>query len=353
MATTSIGLDIGSSAVRAVQITANGRGPLTLDGLGQVLLPLGAVRDGEIADPAAVTEALRTLFTRYRFKGRRVQMGLANQQVVVRQLDLPYLPDAELRRSLEFQVQDAIPIPVDQAILDFHTLEHYETDQGQRFSRLLLVAAQREMVQAFVDVVRAARLEPVGLDLDGFAVLRSLAPQGAVDDPDGELLIDIGASVTNIVVHEGGVPRFVRILLMGGQAVTDALMDSAGLGFEEAEDLKARTGIVDEYDFTGQDDTRQVIAQRADSFVQEIRGSVDYYNAQPGSVAIRRVVVSGGGSQLPNLADALAETLRLPVDRGHPMQELRIGNVGLASEQLVEAEPYVSVAIGLALGPLV
>ena len=307
------------------------------------------MRDGEIIDPAPVIEALKTLWTRYGFKNRQVFLGVANQQVVVRQIDLPYLPDEELRRSLEFQAQDAIPIPIDQAILDFHTLEHFENEQGERFSRILLVAAQRQMVDAILHVVNAARLEPVGLDLDAFAMLRSLAPEGVLDDRDGEMLIDIGASVTNIVVHENGIPRFVRILLMGGASITDSLVTAMGVDYEEAEDLKARTGLTDEYGFDD-DDAARMITERALRFVDEIRGSLDYYSAQTDSVPVRRAILSGGASQLPNLRERLSETLRMPVDRGHPMQDLKIGNVGLASEQLIEAEPYLTVAIGLALG---
>ena len=350
MAVTSVGLDIGSSAVRAVQVTAGGRGPATLDRLGQVLLPQGAVRDGEIVDPGPVVEALRSLWTRYGLKQRRVHLGVANQQVVVRQMDLPYLPDAELRKSLEFQAQDAIPIPIDQAILDFHTLEHYEADGGNRFSRILLVAAQRTMVDTILEVVNAAKLEPVGLDLDAFAMLRSLAPENLLDDEGGEMLIDVGASITNIVVHENGVPRFVRILLMGGAAVTDGLVSARGLEWEDAEDLKARTGLSDEYAMADANDPASIVTERAVRFVDEIRGSLDYYSAQTDSVPVRRAVISGGASQLPGLRERLSETLRMPVDRGHPMQELKIGNVGLASEQLIEAEPYLAVAIGLALG---
>jgi type IV pilus assembly protein PilM len=350
MVTTSVGLDIGSSGVRAVQVTAGGRGPATLDRVGQVMLPPGAVRDGEIVDHGVVSEALRSLWTRYGFKRRDVHLGVANQQVVVRQIEVPYLPEAELRESLGFQAQDAIPIPLDQAILDFHTVEEFEDENGSRFCRIMLVAAQRQMVDSIIDVATAAKLRPVGLDLEAFAILRSLAPSTTVDDASGEMLIDVGSYVTNIVVHENGVPRFVRILQMGGGGITDQLMSALGLGWDEAEDLKARTGIADEYTFNEGDEGTGIISERATRFVDEIRGSLDYYNAQGGTVSVRRALLSGGASQLPNLRERLGETLRLTVDRGHPMQLLKIGNVGLSSEQLIEAEPYLAVAIGLALG---
>ena len=345
---TTIGLDIGSSAVRAVQVST-GRGPATLERLGQVMLPPGAVRDGEVMDPDAVAAGIRELWSRYKLKGKKVALGLANQQVVVRQIDLPYLPDEELRTSLSFQVQEYIPIAVDQAILDFHTLEVYETENGERFSRILLVAAQREMIDKILDAVAKAKLEPIGLDLDAFAVLRSLAPVAAIDEEGGELLIDVGHAVTNLVVHRSGTPHFVRILLMGGGQITDGLVNGLGLEFAEAEAAKAEIGL-DAPQEVSEEDIAAVIAERANRFVDEIRGSVDYYLAQADAIPIQRLVVSGGGGELPLLRERLAETLRLPVDRGHPMQELRIGKLELDQDQLVEAEPFMTVAIGLAIG---
>lgn len=344
---TAIGLDVGSSAVRAVQVTAGGRGPATLDRVGQVVLPNGAVQDGEIADPDTVTEAIRTLWSRHGLKGRKVALGVANQHVVVRQVDLPYLPEDELRDALPFTVQDQIPIPVEQAILDFHILEHFETGEGERFSRVLLVAAQREMIERLVETVRSAKVDPVSIDLDAFALLRSLAPERAVEEREGELLVDAGAAVTNIVVHESGTPRFVRILLMGGNAISEDLTGRLHVSWEEAEDLKSRErrpGPATE--------AERLVAERADRFVDEVRGSLDYYRAQSDALPVRGAQLTGGASQLPGLAERLSDALHMPVERGHPMRQLKIGKVGLEPEQLVEAEPYLSVAIGLAMGVL-
>jgi type IV pilus assembly protein PilM len=345
---TTIGLDIGSSAVRAVQLST-GRGSATVERLGQVLLPAGAVRDGEITDPAAVTEALRVLWSQYGFKGKKVALGVANQQVIVRQVDLPYLPEAELRKSLPFQVQEYIPIPIEQTTLDCTVLEHFEDAEGQRFSRVLVVAAQTLMVNTIIEAVRAAKLDPVLLDLDAFALLRSLAPQRVVAEGGAEMLLGIGQSVTNIVVHENGIPRFVRVLLMGGNGITEGLMGTADLSHEEAEDVKARTGLVVD-DFSYGDAHARIIAERAARFVEEIRGSLDYYSAQADAVPVERVVVTGGGSRLLNLPERLADALRVPVEVAHPVADLEIGKVGLGEDQLDEAEHYLAVAIGLAMG---
>lgn len=347
---TTIGLDIGTSAVRAVQVNVGGRGPAKLERVGQVALAPGAIRDGEVFDPDAVTDALRTLWERFGFKSRTVALGLANQQVVVRQVDLPYLPEPELRSSLELQAQEFIPIPIEQAILDFHVLENYENEEGARFSRILLVAAQRTMVETIIACVRAAKLKPVLVDLDVFAMLRSLAPEQLLAERGGELLLDVGSATTNIVVHEDGVPRFVRIVLMGGNGITDGLTGALGMSHEQAEHAKAITGMAANGGPSDHDEAARLVDERASRFVDEIRGSLDYYRAQVESVPVQRVVLSGGACQLPNLSERLSSALGVPVDRGHPMQELKIGPANLDPDQLVDAEPYLAVAIGLALG---
>lgn len=342
-----IGLDIGSSAVRAAQVHVRGRGVSTLERFGQVVLPPDAVRDGEIVDGDAVTQALVALWDRYGFTSRKVALGLANQQVVVRQVDLPYLPEAELRKSLPLQAQEFIPIPVEQAILDAHLLGTHETEQG-RVSRILLVAAQRTMVEAATNCVRAAKLTPVMVDLDAFAILRSVARQQPLTEPAGQMLLDIGRAVTKIVVHDNGIPTFVRTLLMGGEEITDTLAAALGISQEEAEHIKVSAGMALNASLPVDDKAVGVITEPASRFVEEIRGSLDYYAGLDDAVPVGSVVLSGGAAQLPNLAERLAVALDLPVDRGHPMQELRIGKVD--HDQLLQAEPYLAVAVGLALG---
>lgn len=342
---TTIGLDIGSSAVRAAQVSTQ-RGATTLERIGQVLLPAGAVHEGEIRDVDAVADCIRTLWTEHKFKGRKVALGVANQQVVVRQMDVPYLPEDQLRESLPYQVADVIPIPVEQAVLDFHVLEQFENEDGQPFTRIMLVAAQREMIDQLVAVTRKAKLEPVLVDLDAFSVLRCLAPPKVLDEPGGELLIDVGHSVTNLVVHENGEPRFVRMLMMGGGAISTALMNVMGMSAEEAERAKAVHGVGKD----AADETARIIAERAEVLIDEIRGSIDYYTAQADAVPLRRMVVTGGSSRLPGLVDRLAETLQLEVQSGQPLRQLHVGKVNVERDDLVEAQAFLSVAVGLAMG---
>jgi type IV pilus assembly protein PilM len=344
-----VGLDIGTSAVRAAQLVL-GKGGASLERFGQVALPLGAVRDGEVVDTDAVAAALRQLWVQARLTTTKVVVGVANQKVVVRQVDLPWLPVAELRASLAFQVQDYIPMPVEQAILDFHPLQDVTSDSGTRMLRVLLVAAARDMVSSALTAVEKAGLQPSMVDLTSFAVLRSQVTANGAFAAEAEALVDIGASVTNIVVHEGGVPRFVRILLMGGADITDAVAERLGVPAVEAEALKQATGLALLPAQVGPHPASRAIESTGSALVEEVRGSLDYYLAQPGSARIGRVVLSGGGSRLSGLVERLSAATRLPVDLAHPMQVLRIGRTGLTEEQLAVVEPMVTVPVGLALG---
>jgi len=157
MARNVVGLDIGTSAVRAAELSIH-RGKVVLVRLGQVGLPPGSVVDGEVVDATAVATAIRALWRQATLGSKRVRLGVANQRVVVRQVDVPWMPPAELRHSLTFQAQDHLPIPVDDAELDFDVLTELEGQGGQRMLRILLVAAQREMIAGHLAAVGRAGL---------------------------------------------------------------------------------------------------------------------------------------------------------------------------------------------------
>lgn len=344
-----VGLDIGTSGVRAAELTL-GKGATTLERFGQVALPPGAVRDGEVVDSDAVAGAIKQLWAQAKFSSKKVVVGVANQKVVVRQVDLPWMPLAELRKSLAFQVQDYIPMPVEHAILDFHPLEEFTNDSGDRMLRVLLVAAARDMVDSALLAVQKAGLQPAMVDLTSFAVLRSLYTPSALGSVEAEALVDVGASVTNIVVHQGGVPRFVRILLMGGADITDAVAERLGVPSDQAEAVKQSTGLSAVLGAADAHPASRAIEQTGGAFVEEVRGSLDYYAAQPGASRIGKVVLSGGGSRLLGLAERLSGATRLPVEVARPMSVLKLGKTGLTDEQLAYVEPMVSVPVGLAMG---
>jgi type IV pilus assembly protein PilM len=346
----AVGLDIGTSCVRAAEVSL-GKGSPKLERFGQVALPVGAVRDGEVVDVDIVAGAIKKLWSEVKFGSKRVALGVANQKVVVRQVDLPWMEYGELRKSLAYQVADMIPMPIEQAILDFYPVEEFTNDNGERMLRVLLVAAARDMIAAALEAVQHAGLKPVSVDLSPFAVIRSLADHDHLGlDTQAEALVDIGAKVTNIAVHQGGVPRFVRILLMGGGDLTEAVAERMGVALDQAEVAKHQLGIPATPADRDAHPASRVIETSASALVEEVRGSLDYYLASPGAVPIRRVIVAGGGAKLNNLAAKLSAATRLPVDLASPMRGMRIGKTGLSDDQLAHIDSLVAVPVGLALG---
>ena len=343
MARKVVGLDIGTTAVRAAEVSVR-RGQVVLERIGQAGLPDGAVTDGEVSDPAAVATALKDLWRRTRISNRRVMLGVANQRVVVRLVDLPWMPPAELRASIAFQAGDYLPIPVDQTELDHAVIGEHEAAGGQRLLRVLLVAAHKEMVAGHLEAVRAAGLRPVGIDLNSIALLRSLGPVAGFDE-GAEALVDVGARVTNMVIHNNGVLQFVRILLMGGEDVTSTLERVMELDREAAERTKLAASAGGDVDPEATD----LVAQQLEVFVEEVRGSLDFYRSQQDATPVARVVVSGGGSLLGPLVERLQAATGVPTEHGRILAGVRVGRLGLDAEALAELEPTIAVPVGLAL----
>jgi len=349
MARSLLGLDIGTSSVRAAEVSTK-TDPPTMERFASVALPRGAVTGGEVSDPGIVAAAVKELASKGRFSVKRTAIGIANQKVVVRQIDMPAMEESELQGALRFQAQEYIPIPIEDAILDFQVLDETVNEAGERTFKVLLVAAQRDMVNGFVSVAQEAGLDPAVVDLSPFASMRALAAAVPLLGPrESEAIIDIGAGVTNIVVHEQSKPRFVRILPMGGADVTDALVSGLGIDAEEAESVKARVGLSPEGGPVPADGAAKLIEQRASAFVDEVRGSIDYYLTQQGSARISTVILTGGGSKLPGLHERLSAALHLPVEEGQPLTRVRLGKISQTPDELAQMSAICAVSIGLSL----
>ncbi|MCG7285952.1 type IV pilus assembly protein PilM [Cellulomonas sp. ACRRI] len=341
-----IGLDIGSTGVRAAELSPgrNGKGG-TLERFGSVPLPAGAVRDGEVVDPETVATALRQLWSQEKFTTRDVVIGVGNQRVIVRDLDVPWLPPAQLRQSLPFQVQELLPMPIEEALLDFHANGESVGPQG-RMVHGMLVAAQRDTVTANVRAVQTAGLRPVQVDLNGFALQRALV--GAAHRDSVVAVVEIGATVTHVVVADHGVPRLVRTIPAGGQNVTSAVAGALGVSSAEAEKIKRELGV----GFSVPAEhaaAAEAIGSVTRGLVEAVRNTFVYYAGNHPGALIEGVLLTGGGAHLPGLGQYLASASRLPVAFGNA-----VGGLSLAKSVRPEvregAGSLVALSVGLAQG---
>ena len=360
-----VGLDVGSDHVRAAHLQPSSSG-FTLTGYGRVNIPLGAVVEGEIVDTDAVASAIRELWKRAGIRSKDVAVGVSNQKVVVRLVDLPYMEQTELENAIQYQAQDYIPIPVDDAILDFQILGDYMTPADEHMMEVLLVAAQRDMIEAAVRSVESAGLRLAGIDVTAFALVRGLfGPVPSVLPEEGEAgeavgVIHISSGITNIAVVEKGVPRFTRVSSLAGNQFTQSIANVLNVTFDEAEELKIRIGLpsMDVEGGAGMlggdpqvtQAVQQALEREANKFIAEVRRSLDYYLTQTTQVrTIRRIYMTGSGSQLRNLSAYLERGLQAQVVLADPLSRVQAANATV--EQAVLADRMgCTAAIGLAMG---
>jgi type IV pilus assembly protein PilM len=303
---------------------------------------------GEVVDLPVVSAALRRLWKEGGFGSREVVVGVANSRVVARVVDLPVLPDDELRSSLRWQVQDLIPLPIEDAELDLQVIERPAVGAGPDARlKALLVAAHRDMLRSLLAALDGASLKASRIDLVPFALVRALSQPGSwLDDdaPDYEVIVGSGAGVTNVVVHEHGIPHFVRSLPTGGWAVTEALGDELGIELATAEALKR-----EQADTPEQARVDAVAANMLVPLASDVAGSLDFHLAQIGRGDLRRVVLAGGGVRLHALRRALEDHLGVPVVDGDPFASLDTSKAPLDEGALGSARDLFATAVGLAL----
>ncbi|MGZ8765461.1 MAG: pilus assembly protein PilM [Acidimicrobiia bacterium] len=389
-----IGLDIGTNAVRVADVEFNDT--ITLRAFGQVALPLDAMREGEVLDPGAVTAAIQRLWRELGLKKGEVRVGIAGPRVIVRTVDLPAMPDADLASAIRFQAQELIPIPLDDAVLDFQVLESVPGPDAEEFAaapppvdspfadpspapgagepgggipgldplppadepteavpgatgtnRVLVAAAHRETVARMIGAVRAAGLKVTAVDLVPLALVRALGRRVSPDGPGAEGIVSIGGGVTVIVVHEGGLPRFVRMLGTGGRSLTEAIARDLDLTLETAEALK-RQGENSPPELAPR--VTAALERPLGDLLEEVRGSLDYWRTQPGSARLLRVTVTGGVSLQPGVVDGLSRVLGVPVELARPRDGVEVGDIGFPPDEVSALDPYLPVPIGLALG---
>lgn len=340
---TVVALDIGSSAIAGAEIK-DGR---QLSRAAVDELPEGLVVDGEVAEPVDLANHIKKFWKDGKFSGRSVRLGVANQRVVVRMIELPAIDDpAEMRQTVEIEAAEHIPIPPDQAIIDYQSIGWFEDESGPR-QRLVVVAAHREMIETLVSAVRRAGLRVDGIDLEAFALIRSLVPAAPKGD-GAQVLCHIGAGATNIVVSVDRTSQFTRLVGLGGVDLTNAVADQTGLSPSEAEALKAACGLLGDvpagWDHATVTRVRHALALAVRPLVQEIGRTIDFYRSQEFARPVERLVLSGGTALTAGLDKYVQQALGLDVEIGNPLQ-----NLSKSADLSFDVATRAAVAVGLAL----
>ena len=313
-AATVVGLDLDPGYVAAAEVEVNGRVSVKRSAIAP--LHPGVLRDGEVADPAALTQALSALWAESGL-GRQVRLGLANQRIVVRTLDLPPLEDPKaIASAVRVEAPDHIPMPMDEAILDHQVIGLVDTPAGKR-TRTVVVAVRRQMVERYVEAVRAAGLRIAGIDLSAFALLRALSTPE--EDGDGGVLYVQVSGLVNVAVASGGHCLFTRAAAGGLDTMVHALADRRGLTVEHATQWLKHVGLETPVaEVEGDPEivaaARTVLEDGVHQLADTVRNSLNFYRMQENAELVQRGVLTGPAVSITGFAEHLGTSLGMPVE---------------------------------------
>jgi type IV pilus assembly protein PilM len=346
MAKSVVGIDIGARVIRAAEVLERAKHQPMLLRYHEIALPSEAAVRGEVLEIDTVASALKQLWSAGGFKSKQVVLGVGSQRVLARDLTVPKMPIEQIRESLPFQVQDMLPVPVADALLDFYPVSEDVGESGVMINGLL-IAAVKDSVMANVRAAQAAGLNPLEVDLIPFALSRALLARG--EEPETVAMVHVGAVTTSIVVAKSGIPQFVRIVPSGGDDVTKALVSRLKLEVSNANQVKRAFGLTGENASAEWQPAIAIVREVASELLNTIRNTINFFAHTRPRDPISRIVVSGGGSQLVGLQTALSEITRLPVSESDPFERFTIEKT-VDREALEASRASVATVLGLTLG---
>jgi type IV pilus assembly protein PilM len=339
-----VGLDIGSSAVKAVELKASGKSYKVV-GFGAEPIPPDSIVDGAIIDAASVADAIKRLFDSRKLHTREVAASLSGNAVIVKKITLPVMTEAELAESIYWEAEQYIPFDIQDVNLDYQILDPGDAAAGKSTMDVLLVAAKKEKIADYTGVIAQAGLSPVVMDVDAFALQNAFEANYGIQPGEVVVLLNAGASATNINILLGDQSVFTRDISIGGNAYTEALQKDLNLPFDQADQLK-RGHTVDGVTF---DDARPVLRAVSENVMLEIQKTFDFFKATAASDRIDRIVVSGGASRAEGFLELLTERFAAPVELFDPFKQVAFDAKRFQVEALDEVAPTAAVALGLAL----
>ena len=345
MARNIVAVDIGSTSVRAVEVSGSKSQP-TLVRFLEIALPEGAVSRGEVIEAHTVGGIIKRIWSTGGFKSKNIVLGMGNQRVLARDLTVPRASLAQIREALPFQVQDMLPVPVSEALLDFYPISESMTDSGP-VAHGLLIAAIKDAVLGNVKAAQQAGLNPMNVDLIPFALCRILISRPKLTGTT--VLIDVGANAASVVIAIDGVPQFVRIIPAGGDDLTHALKLKLEVDTAEAEALKRRLGLATQVATEQERSAVETIYEVTGELLASLRNTISYFMSLRPQEPISRILVTGGGAQLIGLSQALAEMTQLPVIAADPFATIAV-SPKLDKDEVNRSRTSLTVALGLALG---
>lgn len=339
-----VGLDIGSSAVKAVELKPSGKG-FKVTAFATEPVPPDSIVDGAIIDGTAVADAIRRLFENKAFKTKEVAASLSGNAVIVKKISLPVMTEAELAESIYWEAEQYIPFDIQDVNLDYQILDAGRGADSKGTMDVLLVAAKKEKIADYLGVITQAGRTAVVVDVDAFALQNAYETNYGLEPQSVVVLLNAGASAININILAGEQSVFTRDISGGGNAYTEAVQKELNLPFESAELLKKGEAV----DGVSFDEVRPVLHAMTENVLLEIQKTFDFFKATASSDRIDRIILSGGASRVDGFAQALEERFGAPVEMFDPFRKIAFEPTRLGITDPASIAPTAAVAVGLAL----
>ena len=344
-----VGLKVGASQLAAARIMNNGSANLLQ--LARGPLAPGIVVGGEVRDVPALARALDSFFEEHKLPRRGIRLGLATNRIGVRAFDVDGIGDEkQLANAIRFRAHEAVSIPIDEAVLDYHVVNESLDATGAISRRILLAAAYRESIDRYIEAARAAKIELYGIDLEAFALLRAVGASSPVTDQPARAIVavSLGHDRSTLAISDGSVCEFTRVLEWGGGKLETAIAFDLGVTPDEAIELKIAASLAPDAHAESNDPrmpaVRAAIVRELEKLSRELVASLQFYQSQPGSLAISEILVSGGTSRLPGLPGELERLTRVGVRPVDPLGQVR------ATRDLQSRDDLASLTIAVGLG---
>lgn len=339
-----VGVDIGSHAVKICQLKRSDDA-YSIVSLGTALLPEDAVDDGTLNDPEVVGEAISKLMKNLKIQNKKVGFSISGYSVIVKKVNLAVMEESKLEEYITEEAEQYIPFDIDDVYLDFQDLKTNKNDSDR--TDVMLVAAKKEVVDDYLDMLRGLKLQPVIVDVDGFALENSY--EHNYPKNENVALVDIGASKMNINIISGGMSVVARDIVVGSRQLTEQIQNTFNLDFEEAEALKLGHIPADDK----QEQIEEIFTATCTQWVLEIKKAIDLYHSNNPEAPLTRLVLSGGGSNVAGLNDFLAKETGLQVEIFQPFTNMKSNPRKIDPTYLKAIGPEMAIATGIAIRPAV
>ena len=336
------GVDIGSAAVKVCKLQKTGKG-YTVLAIGSAALPEGSVEDGVLQEPEEVGKIIATLFNNLKIKNSKVGISISGYSVIVKKVNLEVMNQEELADYIRSEAEQYIPFDIDEVYLDFQDLKTGR-ENGAR-TDVMLVAAKKDVIDDYLDMLQEQKLKPVLVDVDGFALENIW--ETATGSTENVALIDIGASKMNINILSDGASVLARDVVVGSEQLTEQLANSLDVDFDEAEKIKLGLLPVEEH----QQEVEEIFNQTCTQWVLEMKKAIDLYMANHPDKPLSRLVLSGGGSKVNGLLSFIEQETGLEVVSFNPFQHMNFNRKKIDPDYIEAIAPEMAIAAGLAIRP--